>query len=146
MQIHSLSVPKRPGKKRVGRGGRRGKTAGRGTKGQKSRSGASVDPLFEGGRSSLIDRLKKVRGFKSPHVKRATVSLSFLEKHFELGETVNRDALIQKKLFSPKQLSGGIKVVATGTISKKLVFDSRIRFSETAQAAIEKAGGTIATE
>lgn len=146
MQIHSLSVPKRPGKKRVGRGGRRGKTAGRGTKGQKSRSGASVDPLFEGGRSSLIDRLKKVRGFKSPHPKRATVSLSFLEKHFDLGETVNREALIRKKLFSPKQLLGGIKVVATGTISKKLVFDSKIRFSETAQAAIEKAGGTIAAE
>lgn len=143
MQIHNLSIAKRPGKKRVGRGGRRGKTAGRGTKGQKSRSGASVDPLFEGGRSSLIDRLKKVRGFKSPRTKRATLSLSFLDRHFEAGETVCQEALIGKKLYSPKALSGGIKIVATGSISKALVFDSRVRFSETAQAAIEKAGGTI---
>ena len=144
MQIHSLIAPKRPGKKRVGRGGRRGKTAGRGTKGQKSRSGATIDPLFEGGRSSLIDRLKKVRGFKSPHTKRATISLSFLERHFEAGETVSREALISKKLYSPKQLETGIKIVASGTISKKLVFDSKARFSEAAQKAIEQAGGTIA--
>lgn len=143
MQIHNLSIAKRPAKKRVGRGGKWEKTAGRGTKGQKSRSGASVDPLFEGGRSSFIDRLKKVRGFKSSRTKRATLTLSFLEKHFSDGEEVNRETLIGKRLFSPAALRGGIKVVATGTISKKLVFDSRTRFSETAQKAIEAAGGTV---
>lgn len=143
MQIHDLSIAKRPSKKRVGRGGKWIKTAGRGTKGQKARSGASVDPLFEGGRSSLIDRMKKIRGFKSPRPKRATVTLGFLEKHFADGEEVSRETLIGKKLFTPAALKGGIKVVASGTLSRKLVFDSRTRFSETAQAAVEKAGGTI---
>ncbi len=143
MQIHELSAPKRPAKKRVGRGGKFIKTAGRGTKGQKARSGASVDPLFEGGRSTLIDRLKKVRGFKSPRPKRATVTLGFLEKHFGDGEEVSRETLIEKKLFSPSALRGGIKVVATGVLSKKLTFDSRVRFSSTAEEAIRAVGGTV---
>lgn len=143
MQIHSLSVEKKPGRKRVGRGGNRGKTAGRGTKGQKSRSGASVDPLFEGGRSSIIDRLKKVKGFKSPHAKRVTLTLSFLERHFDAGQEVSRETLLAKKLFSPKRVTGGFKVVGGGELSKALVFDSRIRFSDTALEAVKKVGGTI---
>ncbi len=112
MQIHSLSVEKKPGRKRVGRGGNRGKTAGRGTKGQKSRSGASVDPLFEGGRSTLIDRLKKLKGFKSPNPKRTTLTLAFLEHHFSVGDEVSRETLLAKKLFSPKKVTGGFKVVS----------------------------------
>ncbi|MEI7749919.1 MAG: 50S ribosomal protein L15 [Candidatus Moraniibacteriota bacterium] len=143
MQIHTLSVEKKPGRKRVGRGGNRGKTAGRGTKGQKSRSGASVDPLFEGGRSSIIDRLKKVKGFKSPNPKRTTLTLAFLEHHFEAGDEVSRETLIAKKLFSPKKVTGGFKVVSSGELSKALSFDSRIRFSDTALEAVKKAGGTI---
>lgn len=143
MQIHALSTPSRPKKKRVGRGGKFIKTAGRGTKGQKSRSGASVDPLFEGGRSTLIDRLKKVRGFKSPNPKRATVTLGFLEKHFDDGEEVSRETLVEKKLFSPSALRGGIKVVSTGKLTKKLAFDNRTRFSGTAEEAIKATGGTI---
>ncbi len=143
MQIHTLSVGKKPGRKRVGRGGNRGKTAGRGTKGQKSRSGAAVDPLFEGGRSSIIDRLKKVKGFKSPRAKRVTLTLAFLERHFDAGQEVSRESLLSKKLFSPKRVTGGFKVVASGELSKPLVFDSRIRFSDTAIAAVKKVGGTI---
>jgi len=143
MQINTLRVDAKPGRKRVGRGGRRGKTAGRGTKGQKSRSGASIDPLFEGGRSSYIERLKKVKGFKSPRAPRTTITLAFLEKHFEAGEEVSRETLIEKKLFSPKRVEGGFKVVASGTISKALSFESRIRFSESALEAVKKAGGTV---
>lgn len=143
MQIHSLKTKNRPKKKRIGRGGTRGTTAGRGTKGQKARSGASVDPLFEGGRSTLIDRLKKVRGFKSPNPKRTTVTLAFLEQHFDDGEEVSRETLVEKKLFSPAAVRGGIKVVSTGTLTKKLVFDSRIRFSGTAEEAVKAAGGTV---
>jgi large subunit ribosomal protein L15 len=143
MQIHDLSTPKRPKKKRLGRGGKFIKTAGRGTKGQKSRSGASVDPLFEGGRSTLIDRLKKIRGFKSPRPKRATVTLAMLEKSFEDGEEVSRETLVAKKLFSPAALRGGIKIVSTGSLSKKLLFDSRVRFSGTAEEAVKAAGGTV---
>ncbi len=143
MQINTLKVEGKPGRKRVGRGGRRGKTAGRGTKGQKSRSGASVDPLFEGGRSSFVERLKKVRGFKSPNPKRVTLPLGFLEKHFEAGEEVSRETLIGKKLFSPKHVEGGFKVVGGGELTKALTFDSRIRFSDTALAAVKQAGGIV---
>ncbi|NTW14874.1 MAG: 50S ribosomal protein L15 [Candidatus Moranbacteria bacterium] len=143
MQINTLSVAKKPERKRVGRGGRRGKTAGRGTKGQKARSGASIDPLFEGGRSSLVERLKKVKGFKSPRPKRVALTLGFLERHFSAGEEVSRETILGKKLFSPKHVEGGFKVVGSGELSKALTFDSRIRFSDTALEAVKKAGGTV---
>jgi large subunit ribosomal protein L15 len=146
MQIHTLITPKRKDRKRIGRGGRRGTTSGRGSNGQKSRTGASVDPLFEGGRSSLIDRLKKLKGFKSPRAKRVTVTLSFLEKHFDVGETVSRDTLIGKKLFSPKDVKGGFKVVSSGTLTKALVFHEKIKLSDTALEVVKKAGGTITEE
>lgn len=143
MQIHTLDVEKKKSRKRIARGGRRGTTSGRGTKGQKSRSGSSVDPLFEGGRSSLVERMKKLKGFKSPRAKRTAITLAFLERHFDAGEEVSRATLIGKKLFSPKRVAGGFKVVASGTLGKALVFDSRMRFSEAALAAVKKAGGTV---
>ena len=63
MQIHELTLAPRKEVKRIGRGGKRGTTSGRGTKGQ-GENGKKKDPLFEGGRSTLIDRMKKSRGFK----------------------------------------------------------------------------------
>ncbi len=143
MQIHTLSVEKKKSRKRIARGGRRGTTSGRGTKGQKSRSGSSVDPLFEGGRTSLIERMKKVKGFKSPRSKRTAITLAFLDRHFEAGEEVSRATLLKKKLFSPKNVMGGFKVISSGTLSKALLFDSRIRFSDTALLAIQKSGSTV---
>ena len=76
MQIHQLKLKKRKKRKTIGRGGKRGTYSGRGNKGQKARSGGNVDPLFEGGRSSLVERLKKVRGFKSPHAKKININLN----------------------------------------------------------------------
>ncbi len=146
MQIHTLSVEKKKSRKRIARGGRRGTTSGRGTKGQKSRSGSSVDPLFEGGRSSFTERMKKVKGFKSPRAKRTAVTLAFLDRNFDAGDEVSRAAMLKKKLFSPKHVTGGFKVVASGTLSKALVFDSRMRFSDAALAAVKKAGGTVREE
>ncbi len=143
MQIHTLSVEKKKGRKRVGRGGRRGTTSGKGTKGQKARTGASVDPLFEGGRTTLLERMKKVKGFKSPKPKRVTLTLAFLEKHFSAGEEVSRATILGKKLFSPKHVTGGFKVVGSGTLSKSLSFDAKIRFSDTALDLVKKAGCTI---
>jgi len=143
MQIHTLSVEKKKGRKRIGRGGRRGTTAGRGSNGQKSRTGAHVDPLFEGGRTTLLERMKKVKGFKSPRSKRVTLTFSLLEKHFEAGEEVSRATIIGKKLFSPKHVVGGFKVVSSGELTKKLTFDAKIRFSETALAAVKKIGCTL---
>lgn len=143
MQIHQLTVKKRKAKKTVGRGGKRGTYSGRGNKGQKARSGASIDPLFEGGRSSLVERLKKVRGFKSKSPKKTVVKLEGLEKAFKDGETVSMETLLKAKLVSKKDSNAGAKILGTGKISKKLTIASDILLSESAKAAIIKAGGTI---
>jgi len=143
MQIHQLTLKKRKAKKTIGRGGKRGTYSGRGNKGQKARSGASIDPLFEGGRSSLVERLKKVRGFKSRQAKKAVVKLAGLEKSFKDGETVTIENLISLKLIAKKDVKDGVKILSSGTLSKKLTIDKNIFLSETAKAAIIKAGGKI---
>lgn len=144
MQIHQLQVEGRKTRKRVGRGGKRGTYSGRGMKGQKSRSGGNVDPLFEGGRSSLIQRMKKLRGFKSPHAKLVVVRLSDLEQLFDAGEEVSIATLAKKGHIRTNELRHGAKIVASGELSKKLTIATNVRVSKTAIVAIEKAGGTIA--
>lgn len=134
MQIHQLQTGKRKSRKRIGRGGKRGTTSGKGSKGQKSRSGASVDPLFEGGRSTFLERLKKVRGFKSVHRKKATVTLSHLESAFQDGETVTLDLLIARRVISKIDRGSGAKVVATGKLSKKLILGADVSVSQGAAA------------
>ncbi len=146
MQIHEISSSDRQERKRVGRGGRRGTYSGRGNKGQKARSGAHVNPLFEGGRSSLVDRLKKVRGFKSPHVKRPFVKLSDIARVFVSGETVSRETLIAKSLAPADILKSGVKIIGMGTLQKNISFDSTLSLSEGARAIIEKSGGKTAPE
>lgn len=143
MQIHQLTVKKRKAKKTIGRGGKRGTYSGKGNKGQKARSGASIDPLFEGGRSSLVERLKKVRGFKSLHAKKAVVKLSALEKAFKDSDIVSIESLIAAKLVRKADAKDGVKILATGEISKKLTVSADILISQTAKDAIIKAGGTI---
>jgi large subunit ribosomal protein L15 len=124
MQIHELKLPARKGKKTIGRGGKRGTTSGRGTKGQKARSGGNVDPLFEGGRSSFIQRAKKMRGAKASILpKRFTVTLTMLERAFEEGEKVTVEALIAKKVVERSARVRGVKIVHTGALSKKLTLD-----------------------
>ncbi len=140
MQIHELTLPGKKKRKLVGRGGKRGTTAGRGTKGQKARSGASVDPLFEGGRSTFVERLKKVRGRKAVNPKRHTVTLGSIDAAFESGETVTPELLIERKLVSKKALREGIKIVATGSTKKRFTLDKRIRISEKAGENFETAG------
>ena len=138
MQIHELKVNKKKGRKRIGRGGKRGTYSGRGMKGQKSRSGAKKDPLFEGGRSSLIDRLKKVRGFKSPHSKKININLNDLEKNFKAGDTVSIKSLIKSKLISKLEAKRGIKILGDGKLTKKLILDKDIALSKSAEKAIGK--------
>ena len=137
MQIHQLSVPKKKARKRIGRGGKHGTTAGRGSNGQKSRSGASVDPLFEGGRSTFLERLKKVRGFKSIHQKKCVIKLSQLESSYSDGETVSLATLIEKKLAPKAALTRGVKIVATGDLTKKLTLAADVKASEKAQASFQ---------
>lgn len=133
MQIHELKVAKKKERKRIGRGGKQGTTAGRGSNGQKSRTGSSVDPLFEGGRSTLLERMKKVRGFKSIHPKKHTVTLADLERAFSDGDTVTRALLVEKRVVGKKALLEGVKIVATGTLSKKLSLGEDVLASETAK-------------
>jgi large subunit ribosomal protein L15 len=143
MQIHQLKLRKRKPRKTVGRGGKRGTYSGRGNKGQKARSGGNVDPLFEGGRSSLIDRLKKVRGFKSIHKKNFTVNLNDLEKNFKAGETISTKTLIESGLMSKKDIQRRIKVLSDGKITKKIQIEKDILISKKAKEAIEKSGGEV---
>jgi large subunit ribosomal protein L15 len=138
MQIHQLKINRRKSRKRIGRGGKRGTYSGRGMKGQKSRSGAKIDPLFEGGRSSLIERLKKVKGFKSIHPKKNIIKLSDLEKHFKNGETVSIESLVKAGLVDKIKVRRGVKILGDGKLTKKLTVDKNILLSKSAKAAIEK--------
>jgi large subunit ribosomal protein L15 len=128
-------------RRRVGRGpgSGLGKTAGRGHKGQKSRSGYSRRFGFEGGQMPLVRRIPK-RGFSNRfRVEYQVVNLRDLERLFDDGETVSPEQLIGKGLIR----SGGelVKILAAGELNKKLTVQAH-RFSESAKAAIEKAGGS----
>ncbi|MEI8343497.1 MAG: 50S ribosomal protein L15 [Candidatus Moraniibacteriota bacterium] len=143
MQIHQLTLKKRKPKKTVGRGGKRGTYSGRGNKGQKARSGAAIDPLFEGGRSSLTERLKKVRGFKSRTPKKTVVKIFDLEKNFKNGDVISIETLVAAKVISKKDSKDGVKILSTGELTKKLSINSELLLSQTAKDAIMKAGGKI---
>ncbi len=140
MQSHEFSGLAKRRMKRIGRGGKRGTTSGRGTKGQGAH-GKKKSPLHEGGRSSLIKRLKKVRGFKSPHAKPYTVTLRMLERSYEDGSEVTLLSLIEKGLVRDDAGKCGVKIVSTGTLSKKLSLASGIAVSVGAEQIIVKNGG-----
>ena len=142
MELSNLKPKKgaRHAKKRVGRGpgSGHGKTAARGEKGQKSRSGFSRMRGFEGGQMPLHRRLPK-RGFTNIFKKEhAVVNLSDLER-FDNGVTVDETALRQAGLIKGK--NDGIKILGNGKLSKKLTVVAT-KFSETARKQIEAAGGT----
>jgi large subunit ribosomal protein L15 len=143
MELNNLKPKKgaRHAKKRIGRGpgSGHGKTAGRGEKGQKSRSGFSRQPGFEGGQMPLHRRLPK-RGFTNIFKKEyAVVNLSDLER-FDSGATVDEAALRSAGLV--KGQNDGVKVLGNGKLSKKLTV-SATKFSATAKSAIEAAGGSV---
>ncbi|HCP08397.1 MAG TPA: 50S ribosomal protein L15 [Candidatus Moranbacteria bacterium] len=148
MQIHTLKLNNRRKKKKtIGRGGKKGTSSGKGNKGQKARSGAHVDPLFEGGRSTLIDHMKKKKGFKALDGKNAVVSLEKLERKFKDGEVVNKETLIKSKIVDRIDADKGIKILGDGTVlSKKLTIAKGIKLSASAKEAIEKSGGKIEVE
>jgi large subunit ribosomal protein L15 len=142
MELNNLKPKKgaRHAKKRVGRGpgSGHGKTAGRGEKGQKSRSGYSRMLGFEGGQMPLHRRLPK-RGFTNIFKKDFTVvNLADLER-FDNGATVDETALRQSGLI--KGRSHGIKILGTGELTKKLTIHAA-KFSKTAKEKIEAVGGS----
>lgn len=141
MELHDLK--KNEGatfsRKRVGRGAGSGlgKTSGKGQKGQKSRSGASINPVFEGGQSPLFRRLHK-RGFSNAAFKVRYASINVEELNiFNDGDVVTPEVLKEKGIIK-KQLDG-IKVLGNGTLSKKLTIKAH-RFSSSALAKIEESG------
>jgi len=135
-------------KKRVARGpgSGKGKTAGRGIKGQKSRSGVAISG-YEGGQMPLYQRLPK-RGFNKPNQKKfAVVNLGLIEKFIEAGKLdakaeINEDALVASGLVRRKL--DGIRVLAKGDIKSKVTLNVT-GASKSAVDAVEKAGGTLTT-
>jgi large subunit ribosomal protein L15 len=141
LKLHNLQPA--PGSKRsrirVGRGegGRRGKTAGRGTKGLKARN--TLRPGFEGGQTPLAMRLPKLPGFKNPNKEKfAIVNLAALET-FEAGAEVTPEELRNRGLIRHR---GRVKVLAEGDLDKALMVKAHA-FSASARAKIEAAGGTV---
>jgi large subunit ribosomal protein L15 len=129
-------------KKRVGRGpgSGLGKTAGRGEKGQKSRSGYSMKIGFEGGQMPLHRRLPK-RGFTNIFKKKwLEVSLEALEKHFSADDEITPAVLHKRGII--KKAKHDIVVLGNGEVSKALKVSAH-RFTKTAREKIEKAGGAV---
>lgn len=141
MKLHELekNIGATHAKKRVGRGSGSGlgKTSGRGQKGQKARSGGSINPVFEGGQLPLYRRLPK-RGFTNDkfRTRYAVINLDELNR-FEEG-TVVTPALLKETGIIKKQLAG-IKVLGNGKLEKKLTIQAN-KFSASALEKIQESG------
>ena len=144
MELHELRSPKgaRKRRKRVGRGiaAGQGKTAGRGTKGQGARSGGGKGPYFEGGQLPLVRRLPFKRGFTNVfRVQYAPVNLYRLEG-FAADAEVTPDTLADAGIIKTGSLP--VAILGDGELDRPLVVKAH-RFSASARAKIEEAGGSV---
>lgn len=148
MQLHELT-PQTPRKtaKRIGRGGKRGKTSGRGMKGQTARAGNSTRPEMR----DIIKKLPKLRGHgknraRTVNAERTVyipVNIAQLEAAFAAGETVSPKTLVARGVVkSVRKRAPAVKILANGEITKKLTIEG-CAISATAVEKIEKAGGTV---
>lgn len=145
MQLNDLRPAEgaKKARKRIGRGNAsgHGTTAGRGTKGQLSRSGGGKGAGFEGGQQPLAMRLPKLPGFTSRNrVEYAPVNVSRLEEKFADGDTVDTASLIAAGII--KREYELVKVLGNGEITKKLTVKVD-KVSASAKAKIEAAGGKV---
>lgn len=145
MQLHTLKrTHKNKKPKQVGRGGTRGKTSGRGTKGQNARAGHKKRPEIR----DFIKRIPKLRGRgkninTTIETKPVVVNLRSLNSVFKNGDTVSPSTLHEKKIISKVRGSiPQVKILATGALDKKLSFEG-VLMSVTAKSMIEKAGGSV---
>jgi large subunit ribosomal protein L15 len=125
----------------VGRGiaAGQGKTAGRGTKGQRARTGRGIKPYFEGGQLPLVRRLPHNRGFKNIfRVEYQVVNLGALDRKFDAGAEVTPQILLERGLVND---AAKVKVLGTGELSKALTVRAHA-FSNSAREKIVAAGGT----
>lgn len=143
MQAHNLKR-KNPNYKsaRVGRGGKRGKTSGRGTKGQNARAGRKKRPEMR----DIIKKIPKMRGYRFNTIKQYDmwpVNLGVIEKIFSNGADVNPSSLVKMKVIELyKGKNPKVKILGTGEMTKKLNI-SGCAVSVEAKAKIEKAGGKV---
>lgn len=141
INLSQLKNTSRPKKKvqRVGRGvgSKRGKTSCRGEKGDGSRQGYRRRYGYEGGQVPLYRKLP-IRGFTRGKFIRPThaISLALIEAHFQDGETVNFATLREKRMV-PRKLLGGIKILSSGELTKKVTIEAHA-FSETAKQKLEE--------
>ncbi len=119
MKLHEVTAPYRQNRKRVGRGlsAGQGKTAGRGTKGQRARTGFNLPHRFEGGQSSLIQRLPKKRGFRSFATKPTTVRIDRVIERLA-GKKVTVAALLKASLINAAEAHMG-KIKLVGAVTAK---------------------------
>jgi large subunit ribosomal protein L15 len=144
MQLHQLKPIHKPRKKRiVGRGGKKGTYAGRGTKGQKARESLNLKPLIR----DLIKRYPKLRGHRQRSKiriqKLVVLNLDVLEKNFKDEEKITPKILLEKRIIS--KMKGAIpkvKILGDGEIKKPLILEG-CSVSRSAKEKIEKAGGKI---
>lgn len=140
MKFHELQTSRQKNAKRVGRGiaAGQGKTAGRGTKGQMSRTGAKKRPGFEGGQNPLMQRLPKLHGFRSY---KAPMEVVYTGQLNELkAKTIDTAALAEAGLVSNAYVR--VKLIVKGELTVKATVKLQSA-SETAIAAVQKAGGTF---
>jgi large subunit ribosomal protein L15 len=149
MQLHQITAKtKRPTSRRIARGGKRGKTSGRGGKGQTARAGNSTRPEMR----DIIKKLPKLRGFgknrartvNNERVRAIAVNVGVLEAVFASGESVNPKTLLSKGVVRGNaKKAPRIKILGTGVLTKKLTVTG-CEVSVSAKALIEKAGGSVA--
>lgn len=142
MQLHHLqrmSPNKR--KRQVGRGGKRGKTSGRGTKGQLARAGHKLRPELR----DIIKKIPKRRGyrFQSKEPRAMIVTLATLAKAFPDGGAINPRLLVERRLVAgPLGQRAHLKVLGPGAVTARLTL-SGLAVSQYAKTAIEQAGGSV---
>ncbi len=140
MKYNELNIDSKKAPKRVGRGiaAGQGKTAGRGTKGQKSRTGSSRKPGFEGGQNPLMQRLPKLRGFKSHKTPAENVYTGQLEQFG--GKTVDTTVLAEAGLITNPYVA--VKLLKDGELTKKVTVKVQLA-SKSAVEVVEQAGGSF---
>lgn len=148
MQLHQLKPnTTRKDAKRIGRGGKRGKTSGKGGKGQTARAGGRPRPEMR----DIIKRIPKLRGHgknrartvNNERVLPEVVNLKVLEAAFVAGDTVSPQTLMAKGIITTKKgKMPKVKILGTGELTKKITLSGCI-FSESVKAKIEKAGGSV---
>jgi len=144
MQLHQIKVTQKPKKrKRIGRGGKKGRYSGRGVKGQKARAGRKMQPIVR----ELIKKYPKLKGYRYRQSSRekiqTRINLFSLEKKFSSGEKINPETLIKRKII--RKIKGKlpeVKILGKGELKKNLIVEN-CEVSKGAREKIEKAGGKI---